>query len=281
MRACRSPEHRGMALVAVLWIVAALSLIVGGLVSTSRAEIRQVGAAKEVVLAEAYGVAAINQVLQELLLQPAGIPRFTVVPTQFEGVRIPVEVIPISGFINLNSAPQPLLVQLFVVAGGLSPDAANALAGQVMEVRQLRDSSGRQVGFDSPEDLLQLPGVDYPLYARLASLLVADRQGAGGVNPLAAPPDVLWVLAGGNRALADQIQAARAVAGGSVDTSSMDPGLLNQTAGNRYRLVARVPLADGRWLLSIRGVDTGAGVRDGLPWRIFASERRIDAPRRF
>lgn len=267
-----------MALIAVLWIVAALSLVVTGLVTSSRAEIRNVGAAKEVVLAEAYGVAAINQVLQEVLLQPNGISRWTEVPVQFEGVRIPVEVVPLTGFINLNAAPQALLVKLFVLAGGVSPDAANALAERVLEVRQMRDSSGRQVGFDAPEDLLQLPGVDYALYARLANLLVADRAGVGGVNPLAAPFDVLWVLSDGNRALAQQIHSARGLPGGTADTSTLDPGLLNPTTGNRYRLIARVPLLDGRRLLSSRGVDTRAGVRDGLPWRIFASDRRIESP---
>lgn len=265
-----------MALIAVLWIVAALSLVVTGLVKTARDEIRQVSANQRALSSDALGLAAINQVLQQIQVKPAAVTGLTYVPVQFAGVPIQVQVIPLTGLINLNSAPAGLLNRLFTVAGGLAAGPAEALSNQVLAQRQARDGAGATVGFDAPEDLLQLPGVDYELYARLAPLVVADRRTTGGVNPLAAPVGVLKVLAGGDEAMALQIDAARRTPGAGVDTSRLDGGWLDQTIGNRFWLIARVPQADGGWLLSLRGVDVAAGSRDGLPWQIFAARRWLE-----
>lgn len=269
-----------MALIAVLWIVAALSLVVTGLVKTARDEIRQVSANRRALTSEALGLAAINQVLQQMQVQPTAVTGLTYVPTQFEGVAIQVQVVPLTGLINLNSAPAGLLVRLFTVAGGLAAGQAEALSNLVLAQRQARDGAGAPVGFDAPEDLLQLPGVDYELYARLAPLVVADRRTAGGVNPLAAPVGVLKVLAGGDEAIALQIDTARRTSGAGVDTSRLDGAWLDPTIGNRFWLIARVPQADGGWLLSLRGVDVAAGARDGLPWQTFMARRWFEpAPR--
>lgn len=270
--------QKGLALVAVLWIVAALSVMVTGVIRLTRDELHTVATQKQLVRADALGAGAINIVLQQMQTQPGAIKGLTVVPVQLEGVAMEVQVIPFSGFINLNSASPALLARLFTVAGGMSAQSAEQLAAVVVEQRQVRDSLGASVGFDAPEDLLQIPGVDYEVFARVAGLVVADRAGGvAGVNPLAAPIDVLTVLAGGNSALARQVASARGAQGAQADTSQLDATLLDRTLGNRFRLVARVPMNDGRWLLSSRGVDTGV-VRDGLPWRVFSTDRRIEAP---
>lgn len=279
MAVIRSPiaaPQKGLALVAVLWIVAGLSLMVTGVIRLTRDELHTVATQKQLVRADALGAGAINVVLQRMQTEPGGIKGLTVVPVQLEGVPVEVQVIPFSGFINLNSASPALLTRLFTVAGGMNAQSAEQLAAVVVEQRQARDSLGASVGFDSPEDLLQIPGVDYEVFARVARLVVADRAGVAGVNPLAAPIDVLTVLAGGNSALASQVASARGTQGAQADTSQLDATLLDRTLGNRFRLVARVPMNDGRWLLSSRGVDTGI-VRDGLPWRVFSTDRRIEA----
>lgn len=279
MAVIKSPfaaPQKGLALVAVLWIVAALSLMVTGVIRLTRDELHTVATQKQLVRADALGAGAINVVLQRMQTEPGGIKGLTVVSVQLEGVAVEVQVIPFSGFINLNSASPALLTRLFTVAGGMSAQSAEQLAAVVVEQRQARDSLGASVGFDSPEDLLQIPGVDYEVFARVARLVVADRAGVAGVNPLAAPIDVLTVLAGGNSALASQVASARGAQGAQADTSQLDATLLDRTLGNRFRLVARVPMNDGRWLLSSRGVDTGV-VRDGLPWRVFSTDRRIEA----
>jgi hypothetical protein len=39
---------------------------------------------------------------------------------------------------------------------------------------------------------------------------------------------------------------------------------------------ARVPLPDGAWLLVSRWVDMNGGKADGLPWRVFHAENRLE-----
>ena len=59
-------RNRGMALVAVLWIVAALSILVTGMVKAQRDEIRLVASARQTVQGHAMANAAIQMVLQAM-----------------------------------------------------------------------------------------------------------------------------------------------------------------------------------------------------------------------
>ena len=63
----RHPYAHGLALVAVLWLVAALSLIVTGLVASVRSETRLVSSAREGVVAGVAGDAAIHVVLHGMV----------------------------------------------------------------------------------------------------------------------------------------------------------------------------------------------------------------------
>ena len=125
------PYHhgeRGLALVAVLWLVAALSLIVTGLVASVRSETRLVSGAREGVVAGAAGDAAIHLVLQGMAAEPQPVSRLAQVQVPYRGLAIAVEVMPLNGLIDINQAPKGLLAQLFAVAGKVSPDVARNLA---------------------------------------------------------------------------------------------------------------------------------------------------------
>ena len=61
--------QRGMALIAVLWLVAALSLMVVGVSGVVRQETRMVAVAKDKVMAQAVGDAGVVLVLQQLAAQ--------------------------------------------------------------------------------------------------------------------------------------------------------------------------------------------------------------------
>ncbi len=93
-----------------------------------------------------------------------------------------------------------LLATLFRYAGVRMSRGAEALAAAAVEWRSAKDGRGRPVGFEAPEDLLRVRGVDYTLYARLSAVVTADLQGNGRVSPPAAPDEVLRVLASGNAA---------------------------------------------------------------------------------
>ena len=269
------PRQTGIALVGVLWMVAALSLIVAGMVKVTRQDARTVSASKQGVLAEAYGQAAIVQTVQRMQIDPTQYVRYIQVAVNYQGAPIQVTVVPFNGLINLNGAPLGLLSKVFRVAGGLPPATADALAQQVVTLRDRPDSKGGAVGFDAVEDLLQVPGVDYDLYANIARLLVVNRRAAVRVNALAATPEVLMVLAGGDASVANQIVQTRQVAGSTSDTTRLDATLVDNSSGSRYRLIASLSLDSGRrWYVS-RDIDLNRNAPGGQPWRIFGADRRV------
>ena len=274
----RGSRHlsRGMALIAVLWVVAALSILVTGMSQAVRGEARLVSSARQVVVASALGDAAIHLVLQSMAASTEPLSRLTTVQTQYQGHSIDVQILPLNGLIDINSAPEPLLVRLFAIAGGMAPAEAAVLAHAAVELRATRGAQGRPLGFDASEDLLSVPGFDYGLYANIAPLITADQAGSGQVNPLAAPEGVLVVLADGNVARAASMAAERSAGSSSIDTTALTGDYINNAATRRFRLQARVPLLDGGWVLASRSVDLQAASQDGLPWRTFRTEQRLE-----
>ena len=272
-----SARQRGMVLIAVLWMVAALSILVTGMTRSVREEVRTLTLARQSVEGMALGDAAIQLVLQEMVSRPANpVTGLVQLQTVYHGVTMEVQVVPLNGLIDLNKAPEALLASLYAVAGGLPAESAFALAHSTVQVREQRDARGAQKRFEAPEDLLQIQGVDYPLYARLSGLVTADLNGTGKVSPLAAPLGVLTVLAAGNVEVASRIAQERAAGAVAVDTTALDAAFVQNTSVRRFRLQARVPLADGAWLNVSRSVDLNARARDGVPWHTFHTSHGID-----
>ena len=186
---------------------------------------------------------------------------------------------PLDGLISLNGASVPLLAALLQVAGGLPAPNAEALAQQLDDWRTGRSGElGTPVPrhFEAPEDLLLVPGIDYTLYARLRPLVTTEQRGGDRVNPLAAPPAVLAVLARGDAALAGRIVAQRAASAVGVDTTGLDPALAGSSGSTYfYRLVARVPLGEGKILGFTRDVALDSFSPRTAPWRTLRSERQL------
>ena len=265
-----------MALIAVLWIVAALGIIVAGLVQSIRSEIRLVSGARDAVVAEALGDAAIHLVLQEMASNSEKVKRLVTTNVVFQGQSIAVQVMPLNGLIDINQAPDTLLASLFSVAGQLSPGDAASLAQAVVEARERKDSFGQPEGFDANEDLLRVPGLGYDLYANISSLVTADQPGSGKVNPMAAPVGVLQVLAGGDAQRAVGIAANRDSGQTGIDTTTTLASAYVDDAGtDRFEVKARVLLSGGASISVARSVDMSDGDVDGLPWRTYRTENRF------
>ena len=260
-----------MVLIAVLWIVAALSIIVTGITRSVREEARMMSLARQGVEFSALGDAAIQLALQEMVSRTVPVGRLTQVDTTYRGISIPVEIMPLNGLININTASVALLSRLYTLAGGVPENAAEILAQATVEARERRDSRGSQVRFEAAEDLLQVPSIDYILYARLSGLITADLRGAGKINPLAAPLKVLTILASGNAAAASKIAADREAGLEVIDTTALDATLIDSSTVRRFRLQARVPLPSGAGLLVSRSVDLIGRSSDGAPWQTFHS----------
>ena len=268
----RQPRPRGVALIAVLWIVAALSILVTGMVQAQRDEVRLVSSARQMVQGRALGNAAIQLALQSMAGRTDPVNRLTRVDVTFAGLVIAVEIVPLNGLIDINRAGDRLLGALLRVAGGLDADRAAALASALVASRVSGPMTQRGPRFEAIEDLLQVPGVDFTLYAKISPLITTDTRGSGRVNAMAAPEAVLAVLAEGDLSRAARIAAARDDGGIGVDTTDLPAQFLDVAPSRGFRLLARVPLTDGRRLLSSRMVETGRRAADGVPWRIFQAE---------
>jgi general secretion pathway protein K len=269
-----------MVLIAVLWMVAALSILVTGITRSVREETRVLSLSRQGVEGGALGNAAINLVLQGIAASSTPVTRLTEVEVVFRGVSMHVQIIPLNGLIDINGASNTLLASLFTVAGGLPADQAAALAQATIDTRIRKDARGQQERFDAIEDLLRVPGIDYTLYAKLSGLVTPDVRSGGKVNPLAAPQEVLAVLAGGNTGEALRIAASRSAGQEGIDTTTLDAGATTNVNVQRFRIDAKVPLSDGMLLNVSRTVDFSPRSLNGLPWRTFYSQRGFESPLR-
>jgi general secretion pathway protein K len=268
--------QQGVVLIAVLWIVMALSIIVTGMTRSVRDEARMLAVARQGVQASAVGDAAIQLVLQQMGADSRVVDRLAVTQVQYSGQNIPVQVMPLNGLVDLNSASAPLLIRALTVAGGLPESEAADLAQKVIQYREQRTAQGVAKRFEAVEDLMRVPGFTYDLYARLFALVTADVRSGGTVNPLAAPSAVLQVLAGGNAQVANQIDALRQSGQVGIDMTGLDAAFIGSGTVRRYRLQARVLLADGGVFLVTRYVDANPRSRDGLPWTTFHTQREVE-----
>lgn len=258
--------QRGVALVAVLWVVAALSILVTGLVQTQREEVRNASSARTRLQADALGQGAIHLAVQALIARNQQQDRLARLQIAYDGVQVQVEVLPFSGLVDVNLAPAPLLAALLAVNGAVEPAAATRLAASIVALRDLRPSEPPP-RFKAPEELLNVGGIDYDLYARLAHLVTTDSRGSGRINPLAAPQEVLILLAGGDQSLASRVAADRDANVPGVDTTRLQAAFIDNSVSGRLRFRALVPFPDGSQVVVVRDIDISSVAEGTAPWR--------------
>lgn len=263
-------DHRGVALIMVLWMVAALSIAVMGIVHAMRSETRVLLAQRQMLQLQARGEAVVALMLQELSLsQPAGQLPWAKRTVVFDGQTAQVEMWSVNGWVDVAQASPALLQTLFATAGGVGSAQAKALAQAVVKWREPDAVSGAESRMNVVEDLMRVPGMSYDLYARLRPLVFAHAQGVGKVNPAAAPLDVLVVLTGGNRARAVAMDNARRAGGTGMDATTLQPEFVDNVVGSLFLFRVLLPLADGSVGVYESRVDRRPDSRSGLPWRIF------------
>ena len=109
---------RGLALVMVLWIVAALSLFVVGMSQAVRQQVKTTASLTEQVRARALAEGAIALALQRLTVTRDEFQLLRSVPVDYAGVQMHVQVMPLNGLIALNAAQPVLISALLQVAAG-------------------------------------------------------------------------------------------------------------------------------------------------------------------
>jgi len=277
----------GMALIAVLWIVAALSLLVLGVSGSVREQIRTVGQARDQIQGQALAEAAVALALQQLLVQPERVAGTQHLSVDYAGLALDVEATPLDGLISLNDAPPELLSALLQVAAGLPAGPAETLAAAIVEWRDTQPElditdhpdARQQRRFEAPEDLLLVPGVDYGLYARLAPLVSADLAGTGGrVNPATAPAGVLAVLAQGDASVVARYLGQRDSGQPGADISGFNAELISESDSASfplYRMRVAVTLEAGKMLHFAQDVALGVGGQNAAPWRVIGHHSQI------
>ncbi|QIL70229.1 general secretion pathway protein GspK [Diaphorobacter sp. HDW4B] len=271
-------QQRGFALIAVLWLVAALSVMVGGLMLTVKSELKTASFSRQTLQASATGEAAIQVALQGVVASGKPPAQLISAPVPVFGQSVDVQMIPMNGYIDLNRAPLELLQAVFQLGAGLDAGSAGSLVEAINAARTVPGPSGKPPNFESPEDLLLLPGVDYALYSRVAPLVTTDAGGNGKVNIKAAPPSVLAVIAGGDQAAVNSFIQARSEENPTVDTTKMNGAWVDQgTANSNIEFTARVALPDGDAITVVRRYTITPNSPNGLPWRPFYASSRVES----
>lgn len=253
LTAQKARTQQGMALILVLWIVAALAIFASSLGGVVRQEAAVGGVTRQLAQGRALGEAAIYQVLQRMAVKPADFREFSVVPVSLGGAVVEVDIIPWSGLVNINGASSTLLSALLTQVAGLGQGPAEVLAQAIVQART-GDGQRRVLrpAWESPEDLLQVPGMTYAIYSRLRDFVVADVSARSSINPAAAPAQLQpWLER------ADGVAAFR-----------------QTTISSRYSLVAKVPFGGGSGVRLVRQVDVQGGTANRrLPWVIFSASQ--------
>ena len=273
---CRkTAARRGIALVAVLWLVAALSVMLIGLQHVVRGEIQTTGWAQNGVTSSGIADAAIRLTLQGMIATKnvsEKVVRIATV-TVFDN-EVKVQIAPLNGLIDLNNAPESLLADTYEYAGGLPKEEALKLANFTVETRERRGSDAQPERLHAIEDLLRIPGLRYDTYAKIASSVTTEIAGSGRVNPLAASSETLVILGKGDRARALQLVESRLSNPESMDTTTLASQHIQMEPTSYFAISATLKSQDDVTVTRTWRVDLSTPSR-GLPWRVLGVDQRV------
>ena len=158
-------RQRGVALLLVLWALATLSLLLGGLAGWVQLETRQAAWQRQHTQALLAAQAGMNLALQALLdlnHRPRWIADGRAVPLAFDDARIVVRVSSERGKLDLNAASAEDITRV-AQACGADRDQATRL-GRALQARR----DGSVAPLRVIEELRQVPGMTQSLYQRMA-----------------------------------------------------------------------------------------------------------------
>ena len=213
--------QRGLALLAVIWVVGLLAVMAMDVLLAARRETRQGTEMGEHARLEAAAEAGLALAVRALLLTPPG---DAAGPHAFDGSRILVRVEPEAGKVDLNLAAPELLAAVFEAAGQSrlqarawaaliadwrdSDQAAEPGGGmEAVEYRRLgRTVLPRDNEFQAVRELMELPGMTAELFELVEHGLTVHGRVAEPQLRL-APPLVRAALATARRRAATEPDA--------------------------------------------------------------------------
>jgi len=275
--AVRPFRQQGVALAIVVWFVAAMSLLVAGIVSYSRTDVKMAQIHIARATAVAAGDGAINIALAKVFASKddaAGVISMATSSYVLGDTPVKVRLIPSVGLIDLNAASLSSLTLLFEVGGRLAKGEAAQMAGAVVKWREksVKVQGGTIINqFTAIEDLLRVEGVTRTLLDRVRSFVVAGSWAQGAAN-LELTPESLRDIMGA--VSPDEASGGQELSGLSADSS----GELGELAKNAaslsgvVRVDALVNYGGATWLRRRWVAVSSSSGRNGLPWRVVRTE---------
>jgi general secretion pathway protein K len=278
-------RQSGVALAVLLWFIAALSLMVAGIVLSARVDVKLAQQQTIEARTAAIGNGVVNLVMRHLftLQQQGEYMQGDALTLNFSAFEqsVSARVVPATGLLAINEASPELWHQLLVWGAGLDPARADELVVNIQAWLQAPaeglPTNGQPLErsrFMVVEDLLLVDGMTRETLERIR-LLITASMGGTGIALRSASPAMIKVLMNGDTAAASQFLAERESnpAAGEQGNAMIDPLFIAEgIISGLVRVDIRVPQPDGkaaqfsRWVLM-----HGAG-RDGLPWRRLRTE---------
>ncbi|MFK7831530.1 MAG: hypothetical protein AB8B57_17285 [Congregibacter sp.] len=259
-------RQSGVALAIVVWFIAGMSLLVASVVLSARNDVRlaqlHVGRAQ----ATAAGDGAIALLLADIRdgqfagdgARGAGLAQQQY---QLGEHSVTVVAVPIEWLVDLNTAPQSLLVNAMQSSGGFTPDDAESLAAAVVQWRS-GTAGGRASRFEATEDLLSVEGMNRASWDSIRDF-VGIAQGRAALASLSG-------RAGQSLSALEALRpASRVQQPGLMAPDARPPGSSRGASGG-YRVDALLEVGDRFWLR--RRWITMSGSTGFLPWRVERTE---------
>ncbi len=273
----RLVHQQGVALAIVVWFIAAMSLLVAGIVSYSRTDVKMAQIHIARATAVAAGDGAINVALAKVFASKADssdVMGLAISKYMLGNTPVKVRLIPSAGLIDLNGASQPILAVLFEIGGGLTKSEAVHLARAVVKWREKSVKvQGRSVvnQFNAIEDLLRVEGVTRTVLDRVRNYIVAGSWAQGSTDGAMAPELMMKALGAVSPGKAAGVQEP-----GELLASS--PGELGELAKKAaslsgvVRADALLSYGGATWLRRRWVLMSSFTSRNGLPWRVVRTE---------
>lgn len=276
----------GLALPAVLWLVAALSFTLFGLTLQTRQQLDFTRWYLDQSEARLRLDAAIALTAQALEADARLGERYTRLQWRIGEDTVLVAITSANGLVNPNTASDAAMQTLLARAGGLAPADAAILACRIRDWIDPDDfpscpggaespqylaagwpSLPRQGPMDDPSDLLAVLGFERSVYDKIKNFI--GREGRNLIDVRAAPPDLLDVFTGDPNAH-ERIRAMIEANQDPVTLGVLDPAvfapLSQRSESLRYRLQAELHTADGRRWRRTVWIDRNGRPDTLTPW---------------
>ena len=296
LRNQRNPKVTGAALIMVLWLVAALSLVVVAGAQGVRQQAQRASLDMERSRAESALDPAIQLVAQKLLSDKGKESQYRIQRLGLGQNDVWVEITPSGGLVDVNVASDALLLALFQRAGGLSAGESAILVSRVRdyidpddtpsgvggaEAAQYRaagwPSLPRNGALDDASELKAVLGITPGLYEIIAPHLGINGQQRIEID--SAPPALIDALTG-QPGLGARIHNAPPETRAGVLLSGAAAELFSparSSGAQTMRLRAYVRADSGRWWLREVWIDLGERPDALTPWTTLS----IEPTRRF